>query len=60
MSISHIIASSFRKEGVVDVVISDKGGYQNGSQPAIAVLKKNTDGKEKVLCQWAIVPPMVS
>lgn len=57
---SHITASSFRREGIVDVAISDKGGYQKGmSQPAITVLKKNADGKEKVLYRWAIVPSMV-
>jgi hypothetical protein len=58
------LAGYLTKEGLVDIAISEKGGYVKGmAQPAVLVLRggKNGSGeKAEVLERWAIVPSLVS
>lgn len=52
----HKLADYLREKGLLDVAVTDKGGYVKGvAQPAILVVKK--DGE--VLEQWAIRPSTV-
>ena len=52
----HKLANYLREKGLLDVAITEKGGYVKGvAQPAILVVKR--DGE--VLEQWAIKPSTV-
>lgn len=52
----HKLADYLREKGLLDVAVTDKGGYVKGlAQPAILVVKR--DGE--VLEQWAIRPSTV-
>ena len=52
----HKLANYLRERGLLDVAVTEKGGYVKGvAQPAILVVKK--DGE--VLEQWAIRPSTV-
>ena len=54
----HKLATQLRENGLLDVAITKKGGYDNGmAQPAVLVLKGKGSGE--VLEQWAIVPGAV-
>ena len=53
----NILAAELKSRGLVDVAISEKGGYPHGmAQPAALVVDK----KGKALVSWAIVPGVVS
>ena len=52
----HKLANYLREKGLLDVAVTEKGGYVKGvAQPAILVVKR--DGE--VLEQWAIKPSTV-
>ena len=52
----HKLANYLRERGLLDVAVTEKGGYVKGvAQPAILVVKR--DGE--VLEQWAIRPSTV-
>ena len=52
----HKLANYLREKGLLDVAVTEKGGYVKGvAQPAILVVKR--DGQ--VLEQWAIKPSAV-
>lgn len=56
MDPEHKLADYLREKGLLDVAVTDKGGYVKGlAQPAILVVKR--DGE--VLEQWAIRPSTV-
>ena len=53
----NILAAELKKRGLIDVAISNKGGYEHGmAQPAVLVIKK--DGS--ILYKWSINPSYVS
>ena len=52
----NLLAKELKRRGVLDVAISDRGGYPHGmAQPAVLVASK-TD----VYYRWEIVPATVS
>ena len=54
------LAKYLKKQGTLDVAISEKKAYAKGmAQPAILVVKGGKGGEE-VLEKWAIAPSLVS
>lgn len=61
------LAGHLKQLGLLDVAISEKGGYVHGmTQPGVLVLRggkgagMDSKGKGEVLERWAIVPSLVS
>jgi hypothetical protein len=57
------LAGYLKKGGLVDIVVSEKGGYVKGmAQPAVLVVRggKGAGREGEVLERWAIVPSLVS
>lgn len=53
----NVLAAELKSRGLVDVAISEKGGYPHGmAQPAVLVL----DRQGKALVSWAIVPGVMN
>jgi hypothetical protein len=57
------LAGYLKKGGLVDIVVSEMGGYVKGmAQPAVLVVRggKGAGREGEVLERWAIVPSLVS
>ena len=63
MDTENELAGYLKKEGLVDIVVSEKSGYVKGmAQPAVLVVRggKGAGREGEVLERWAIAPSLVS